>query len=197
MMNDNNDAMLKFKSQELANLVWSFATVNCRIPGLMDSIAPYIISTCWNKQKNEVDVSRIAQTFKRQELANIAWSCAVLEQYPDQLLPLLYKGLIGNGDLASCNELKKLYQDDGLQKQAIMSLFYVQTTVDREASHIDIQLPPNFPDGWGENENEDASSNKRSFSKRAMDEKSTSTSMLELNTSRLQHDVRYEKLLFQ
>ena len=74
----------------------------------------------------------IAEQFKRQELSNIAWSCAVMKHYPPGLMNLLYAGLVGNGDERNAEYLSQVFGDGGLQKQAIMSLLYVQMAVDME-----------------------------------------------------------------
>jgi hypothetical protein len=105
----------------------------------------------------------------------------VLREYPPKLMPLLYKALIGNGDQPL--ELNKVYGDDGLQKQAIMTLFYVQMALDIEAPELQLTLPEKFPAGWWE-------SSKKIYN-RVLEDKRDTSSMLELTTSRLQNDVRY------
>jgi hypothetical protein len=177
---DSVNVLMRFKAQEIANLVWSFATLNYNAEGIMDCFAPYIVSMCSNKD-GSYDVSTIAKYIKRQETANIAWSCAVLKQYPEPLMPLLYTALFGDGEPQSIDSLKSIYSDDGLQRQAIMTMFYVQLSLDMEAPELDLALPTHFPVGWWE------SDTKRP--KAVDDERDTSSSMLELTTSRLQTDV--------
>ncbi len=91
--------------------------------------------------------------------------------------------LLGDGEEPTA--LNRVYCDDGLQKQAIMTLFYVQMALDFEASELRLCLPQNFPDGWWEN------TSPRKVSNRYLEDKSDTSSMLELTTSRLQNDVRY------
>jgi len=97
--------------------------------------------------------------------------------------------LVGDGDEPTV--LNKMYCDDGLQKQAIMTLFYVQMALDFEAPELRLRLPENFPDGWWE------SNYPRKGSNRYLEDKSDTSSMLELTTSRLQNDVRYEFIVFE
>ena len=114
----------RFKAQELTNLVWSFATLNFRALLMLDKISSYIVELL---QRN--DECSIAELFNRQELANMAWSCAVLEHYPAKLMPLLYKGLVGDNQDNNSERLKLVFRDNGLQKQAVMSLLYVQIAI--------------------------------------------------------------------
>jgi len=123
----------------------------------------------------------------RQEAANLSWSCCVLKEYPPELVRILYMALMGDGDEPSA--LNKVYADDGLQKQAIMTLFYVQMALDFEAPELRLRLPENFPDGWWEN------TSSRKVSNQYLEDKSDTSSMLELTTSRLQNDVRYVIIL--
>jgi hypothetical protein len=55
----------------------------------------------------------------------MAWSCAVLEEYPKDLMPLLYTALFGKNCDGDPNHLKNIFGDDGIQKQAVMTMFYV------------------------------------------------------------------------
>lgn len=108
----------------------------------------------------------------------------MLKEYPPELMRVLYVALIGDGDDPS--SLNALYCDDGLQKQAIMTLFYVQMALDIEAPELRLRLPENFPVGWWEN-----TSTKKVSNRYFLEDKSDTSSMLELTTSRLQNDVRY------
>lgn len=112
----------KFKAQEIANLVWSFATLNSSADGLMEHLTPYILSMC-RDEKGNYDEHSIAKFFKRQEALSVAWSCVVLEQYPPQLMPLLYTALFGTNN--DTDSLKSIHGDNGLPKQGVMALFYV------------------------------------------------------------------------
>lgn len=119
-------AGVRFKAQEIANLVWSFATLNCKANGMIESFAPCILQMCSIGNGSYTEES-IARCIKRQEVANLAWSCAVSEEYPKELMPLLYTALFGKGCQGDPDFLKKLYGDNGIQKQAIMTMFYVST----------------------------------------------------------------------
>lgn len=143
------NALVKFKAQEIANLVWSFATLNHKEQPIMDYFTDYIIYICSDNRAKKYDESTIAKCFKRQEIANIAWSCTILEQYPKQLMNLLYAGLFGVKD-TDPKTLASIYDDDGLQRQAIMTMFYVQMALDFEKPELGLSLPPNFPSDWRE-----------------------------------------------
>jgi len=168
----------KFKAQEIANLVWSFATLNSSADGLMEHLTPYILSMC-RDEKGNYDEHSIAKFFKRQEALSVAWSCVVLEQYPPQLMPLLYTALFGTNN--DTDSLKSIHGDNGLPKQGVMALFYVQMAMDMEVPQLGMTLPLNFPDGWvvGDHAPKALSS----------EDKEGGRSMLELTTSRLQQDV--------
>ncbi len=67
----------KFRGQEIANIYWSYATLNAQPdPSILDTLSDYVAKEC--RGKNGVDEYSIARLFgQRQELANLAWSCAV------------------------------------------------------------------------------------------------------------------------
>eukprot|EP00571_Detonula_confervacea_P017812 CAMPEP_0172298486 /NCGR_PEP_ID=MMETSP1058-20130122/1119_1 /TAXON_ID=83371 /ORGANISM="Detonula confervacea, Strain CCMP 353" /LENGTH=1283 /DNA_ID=CAMNT_0013007761 /DNA_START=130 /DNA_END=3978 /DNA_ORIENTATION=- len=172
---------LKFNGQEIANILWSFATLNAQ-PELstVDAISSYVAAEC--RGKNGVDEYSIARMFgKRQELANLAWSCAVIGRYPKELMNLLYTGLVGTSN--DPEQMNKVFKDDGLQKSSIMTLYYVQVAADVEASDLRLTLPAGFPNGWGEDADH----------KHATDDENDliqmSSSMLTLTVSKLQRDV--------
>jgi hypothetical protein len=120
----SSPSTVPFKPQELANLIWSFATLNYRAPEMLDAMSGYIVSGCRMKNGAEPNEEKVAAHFNRQELANIAWSCAVLEQYPEKLMPILYTGLVGtSGDP---EKMRSVMMDTGLQRQAIRTLYYVR-----------------------------------------------------------------------
>ena len=128
-------AGVSFKAQEIANLVWSFATLNCKATGLVHGFTPAIVNMCSNKN-GQYDEKSIARYVKRQEVANIAWSCAVLEEYPKDLMPLLYTGLFGKNCNGIPTNLKRIFADDGIQKQAIMTMFYVSNYSEKTIFHL-------------------------------------------------------------
>ncbi len=115
----------------------------------MDYFTEYIIYICSDNRGKKYDESHIAKCFKRQEIANIAWSCTILEQYPKELMNLLYAGLFGVKE-TDPKTLASIYGDDGLQRQAIMTMFYVQMALDFEKPELGLSLPPNFPSDWRE-----------------------------------------------
>lgn len=162
------------KGQELANIIWAAASVNQAYPDMLDVVTPYLVKLC--SDQGVVSAKSIAKYFKRQEAANIAWSCSVMGYHPPELMQLLYTGLVGHGDGQDPDHLRQVYKDEGLQRQATMSLLYVQLAMDLEDTSFDLRLPEHFPDGWdlvGEDE--------------TMLE--SLTSMLTLSTSRIQTDV--------
>lgn len=67
----------KFRGQEIANILWSYATLNAQPEvEMVDAISTHVASVC--RGKNGADEYSIARLFgQRQELANLAWSCAV------------------------------------------------------------------------------------------------------------------------
>jgi hypothetical protein len=160
---------------EISNIVWACATLNIRCPELLDAITPYMCQLCQTGDGGFTARS-IATHFKRIELANISWSCAVMRHYPPELMHLLYTGLVGDGE--DSDTLAKIFGDGGLQRQAIMSLLYVQMAVDMESPDNDLTLPANFPDGWDEVGVSDALENPLE-----------TVSMLRLSTSKIQKDV--------
>lgn len=95
--------------------------------------------------------------------------------YPPDLMHLLYTGLVGDGE--EPDTLRQIFGDGGLQRQAIMSLLYVQMAVDLESPDNDLTLPENFPDGWDEVGDSDAGIPLEAIS------------MLTLSTSKIQKDV--------
>jgi hypothetical protein len=134
------------------------------------------------KRSGAVTTKSIAKYMKRQEAANIAWSCAVLQQYPKDLVPLLYAALFGENCEGDPHELLKVYGDNGIQRQAIMTMFYVQMAVQSEAPDLHLSLPPNFPTEWKENDNNSKIAG-------TIDDSTFDSSMLQLTTSRLQNNI--------
>lgn len=103
-------------------------------------------------ENGKVTVTAISKMCKRQELANMAWSCAVFDEYPLKLMDLIYKGLVGEGQEQDPAYMSRVFDDSGLQAQAIMTLIYVQAAVDRAGggSTSGLSLPVDFPEGWQE-----------------------------------------------
>eukprot|EP00986_Skeletonema_menzelii_P013287 scaffold7617_cov240-Skeletonema_menzelii.AAC.2 len=168
-----------FKGQEIANILWSFATLNAQPdPALIDALSSYVTSVC-SRKKGVVDEYSISKLFKRQELANVAWSCAVVGRYPEELMKILYTGIVGTAN--DPNRMKQIFRDDGLQQSSIMTLYYVQLAADIEASKLQLALPAGFPNGWGESEGHVRGNGD--------DLIEMSSSMLTLTISKLQKDV--------
>ena len=88
----------RMTGQEVANTIWAVATTNMPVDEeVMDLLTSYVTAIC-SEADGSVTLRGIAKIFNRQELANIAWSCAVLDIYPDDLMALLYLGLVGVGE---------------------------------------------------------------------------------------------------
>lgn len=172
-------AVGKFKAQEIANLVWAFATLNCKANGMIESFAPSIVHMCSSNTGVYTEES-IARCMKRQEVANLAWSCAVLEEYPKHLMPLLYTALFGRDSQGDPDHLKKIYDDEGIQKQAVMTMSYVQMALLMEAPDLGLHLPEHFPNGWQQIDK---------TSKRRIVGDEAETPMLQLTTSKLQQKI--------
>eukprot|EP00977_Amphora_coffeiformis_P021310 scaffold9178_cov176-Amphora_coffeaeformis.AAC.6 len=173
-MSGKEDSMTYFKGQEISNLLWGLATLNSAPGDMIDSVGPYLRKISQDKD-GKVSVRSIASVFKRQELANIAWSCAVFGEYPSDLMTFLYGGLLG--DKKDPESLAKIYEDGGLQGQAVMTLLYVQAAMDLSGSASGLTLPPDFPDDW-----------QRSSSV-AIGDVVAPTFELALTTSKIQRDV--------
>jgi hypothetical protein len=97
------------------------------------------------------------------------------------LMNILYAGLVGTSN--DPEQMKRVFNDDGLQKSSIMTLYYVQVAADVEAPHLRLSLPLGFPSGWGEDENHmHAKDNENDLIQ-------MSSSMLTLTVSKLQRAV--------
>lgn len=171
------NSMTYFKSQELANLLWAFAIVNFPFNGLESAVLPFMVkSTIGSPTK--MNAAAISRVYIRQELANIAWSCAVFNEYPPNLIELLYCGLVGLGKDRDPQHLKEYYKDGGLQREAIMSLIYLQLAMELDRGENGIFLPKAFPDGWGR---QTLSAHDKMLGDMGFD--------LKLSTSKIQRDV--------
>ena len=170
----------KFRGQEVANILWSFATLNAQPDvKMVDALSTYVSSECGGK--NGIDEYSIARLFNhRQELANLAWSCAVIGRYPKALMEILYTGLLGTTN--DPQEMNKVFKDDGLQKSTIMTLYYVQVAADVEATDLELSLPAGFPNGWGEEDDQKYTGDENDLIE-------LSSSMLTLTVSKLQKAV--------
>lgn len=96
-------------------------------------------------------------------------------------MKILYTGLLGTGN--NPEQMRKVFNDDGLQSSSIMTLYYVQVAADVEAPELRLSLPAGFPNRWGEGED-----NKHA----KVDENdliTMSSSMLTLTVSKLQRGV--------
>jgi hypothetical protein len=174
----DTSGMNSFKGQEVANLLWTMATLSVPAADIMDVIDSYVDQAC-RSDKGRVTPSSIAKVFKRQELANIGWSCAVFDAFPSKLMKLVFTGLFGRDDQDDFDAMCSLHGDPGLQRQAIVSSIYVMAAMDLRQTSGGLRLPADFPDGWGRQ----ASS--------ARDEDYISETMVELSvsTSKIQREV--------
>lgn len=183
-----------FKGQEFANLFWTLATLNTPIEeDFMACVDKYVQRVILGAEPEQVLRPRdIALVLKRQELANIAWSCAVLGYYPPVLMQTLYIGLLGgmneehSGDPVA---MLNIYGDAGLQPQAIMTLIYVQASMDRASASNGLALPINFPDNWKQQEQQHSKSLSPRRNNRNDQTMTTDTFELNLSTSKIQQNV--------
>lgn len=151
---------------------------------MIDALSSHIVSLCRRRRDDAYDSVAIAKLFNSQELTNTLWSMGVLQQYPEGLVDIVYQGLYGCG--GSDDEVNKLRQN-GVKSEHIMSSLYTQMALDMEAPHLGKLLPSDFPQGWTESTNSGKSRNSKSKERRSDD--SSSMSMLNLNSSRLQHHI--------
>ena len=169
----------KLNGQEIANILWSFATLNAQPdPALVDALSSHVFKLCSGTNKTPDD-SGIANIFKRQELANVAWSCAVLGHYPKDMMNTLYQGIFGSKN--NPKAMMETHGDTGLETSSLMTMYYVQYAAEVEAPHLNLSLPKGFPNGWQRDDSGVATND--------IDEYQTSSSMLQLTISKLQKDV--------
>lgn len=174
----NVNVFTRFQCQEISNLIWAFGTLNISYPGLTATAGKYIIQLTSIDMQN-LDPKIISRTCKRLELMCVAWTCAVLGQYENDLMKFLYAGLVGIGSQPDIDFLNECYGDSGLQGEAIMSLIYVQLAMELETSNNDLALPNSFPDNWGQ----------RSDSRGDSSAGDIGMNELQLSTSKIQRDV--------
>jgi len=103
----------------------------------------------------------------------------VIGRYPKELMNILYTGLLGTN--VDPDQIKKVFNDDGLQQSSIMTLYYVQVAATIEASDLQLTLPRGFPNGWGEDRGHRHTTGD--------DLVQSSSSMLTLTVSKLQQGV--------
>jgi RAP domain len=144
------NGITSFKGQELANLLWALATLNVSAGSVWDAVMAYLQELCTDST-NCFTAMSISKHFKRKELASMAWACAVFGNYPEELMHFLFVGLFGLPDKErEPKVLEKMYNDSGLQMQAIMTLIYVQAEMDIRGCCQSMSLPVDFPDSWKE-----------------------------------------------
>lgn len=148
-LNGDHQDMNRFKGQELTNALWALATLNYTpSQDLLHQLEPYLVEVMATKSKG-VTVNSILRYLNRQELANLAWVCAVFGEYPTELISLVYKGLLGVGENADPVYMQKVHRDAGIQPSAVMSMLYLQIVMDLEQGNGDgFSLPGNFPESW-------------------------------------------------
>lgn len=167
-----------FKGQELANLLWAFAILNFPVRAFGSDIGPYMVRAA-TKSTEGMKAEGLARTYKRMELANVAWSSAVFGEFPPDLMELLYCGLVGTGEKGDREHLRNCFGDGGLQQSAIMSLIYLQLAMELEKKDNGLHLPEHFPEGW----------NQQSSSRKTRNDLDDMTFALSLSTSKIQRDV--------
>mmetsp|Transcript_19298 Transcript_19298/g.28551 ORF Transcript_19298/g.28551 Transcript_19298/m.28551 type:complete len:1098 (+) Transcript_19298:85-3378(+) len=135
-----------FNGRELTNIMWSFATLDAITPELLDAIEPLIVSAC-----GDGSARSIASFLKRQELANLVWCCAVAGHYPPKMVRILQRGLIGETtDEKNPEYMDEIHgQDGGLTDQGIVTLIYLHYSLELDGVSAEIELPKDFPSGWG------------------------------------------------
>jgi len=186
----------KFRGQEIANIIWSFATLNAQPDlSMVDALSTFVVEQC-RGSNGMVNEQSIVKLFgQRQELANVAWSCAVIGRYPKELMDIVYMGLLGTAN--DPKHMKQLFNDNGLEKSTIMTLYYVQVAAQVEAPELHLSLPMGFPNGWGEGDDESNQSSGGGSSENDFIE--LSSSMLTLTISKLQKAVSgtFDKIGFK
>jgi hypothetical protein len=177
----------KFRGQEIANIIWSFATLNAQPDlSMVDALSSYVVEQC-RGSNGRIEEQSIVKLFgQRQELANVAWSCAVIGRYPKELMDIVYMGLLGTAN--DPKHMKQLFNDNGLEKSTIMTLYYVQVAAQVEAPELHLSLPMGFPNGWGEGDDDNNQLSGGGGSSEN-DYIELSSSMLTLTVSKLQKAV--------
>ena len=144
----NRNIMTTFKSQELTNALWALATLNFPCNDLITDITPFIIHQCSDPKTGRMTSASIARVFKRQELGNLAWTCAVFADFPPPLIRLIYLGILGVGEKPDPDYLRRVFGDDGTTRSILMSITYLQIALDLADASNGLSLPADFPDRW-------------------------------------------------
>jgi len=134
-----------FSGQELANTVWALATLNCMRPDLLDSVQDYVM---YQTGGNSATIKSVSEKFRRQELGNIAWVCAVVDRYPKKLIEILYLGLLGVGEKSDPKHIQNVFNDGDMDPSIAMCLLYLQANMVMANPDQPFALPKNFPEGW-------------------------------------------------
>jgi len=145
----------QFTQQESTNSLWALATLDYRPKGLLHRLEGSFLASV-RSGREKLTTKTIAKTWKRQELANMAWVCAVFGEYPRDLIQMIYMGLLGVGDnpdpdvVTAIHNAAALGPDEGISATLIMSLTYLQMMMDLDQPipNKSIRLPNDFPDGW-------------------------------------------------
>ena len=146
-----------FTPQETANALWALATLDHCPPNLLYRLESGIVNMQrYSKDARFWTTRSISKIWKRQELANLAWVCAVFGEYPMDLIKMIYMGLLGVGDdpspdaVTECHATAGLGPDDGISATIVMSVTYLQMMMDLDPSIPGkrIHLPTDFPDDW-------------------------------------------------
>ena len=173
------NSMTVFKSQEVTNALWGLATLGySSAAGLVTELAPALVEMA-KDEEGELSVASISKVFIRQELANIAWACAVFNEYPPELMKMLYLGLMGVGENEDSSYVTKVCADGGMHTSSMMSIVYLQTAMDLDNSnHASLSLPRDFPEAWDDG-----------VSVGTGEDNGMMDSGLTLSTSKIQRDV--------
>jgi RAP domain len=139
--------MTCFNGQELSNLLWAMATLNFSPGNSLQSLMPYLHVYCTDSN-GKVTAQSISKQFTRQNLANMAWACAVFGKNPDDLMHFLYTGLLGPPGENDPAAMQAMYEDSGLQWQEIMTLVYAHADMKLRGRCQNLTLPESFPDAW-------------------------------------------------
>jgi hypothetical protein len=168
------------KGQEICNTAWAFATLNFTPEHFLTSLEEYLDAIF----EGDFTVAKISKIFTRQELSNLGFALAVFGEYPNRLVELIYKGLIGIGDRYDPKYLQKMYNDRGIDQTYVNCLIYLQTLLDLEfgkAGHP-FSLPDDFPTAWSDDPTTFSLSS-------ASPDESMVNHALEINTSNTQRSV--------
>lgn len=114
-------------------------------PDILDSVQDFVV---YQSGGNSATIKSVSEQFRRQELANIAWVCAVFDRYPKKLMKILYLGLLGVGEKSDPKHLQEIFNDGSMDTSIAVCLLYVQANMVMANPDQPITLPENFPEGW-------------------------------------------------